>query len=190
MTGMLIGAVFGTIFVIVNAHSPLNAAIGTLLRVVAVLGLAGVIGMWVLAVRRAKIGGVEPAAIPGPSTNMFSPGYWAVVAAEVVLLFGGIAVLRALDQPEQANVAWVAFVVGIHFVALAPVWKQPGILVPGVVLTLYGVAGLIMASTSAVEWVPLVSGVLSGATLLAGSIFFARLGLVSQNMSERITPGR
>jgi hypothetical protein len=179
MTGILIGAVFGTIFVIVNAHSPLNATIGTLLRGIAVLGLGSVIGMWVLAVRRAKTGGVRPARIPG-AVNMFSPRYLLVVAAEVVLLFGGIALLRALDRPEETNVAWVAFVVGIHFVALAPVWRQRGILVPGVVLTLFGVAGLVLAATSAVEWVPFASGVLSGAVLLAGCVTFAWRGMASQ----------
>jgi hypothetical protein len=42
-------------------------------------------------------------------------------------------------------------------------------LVPGVAPTVLGIAGFVMAGTSALEWVPFVSGVLSGITLLGGS---------------------
>ncbi|XVQ88595.1 hypothetical protein ACQP2K_14610 [Microbispora siamensis] len=51
---------------------------------------------------------------------------------------------------------------------------------PGVVLTVLGVAGLVMTATSAVAWAPLVSGVLSGVTLLAGCLAAARRGLAAQ----------
>jgi hypothetical protein len=188
MTGMLIGASFGTAFVIVNAHSPLNTVIGTILRVAAVLGLLSVIAMWVLAIRQARSGGAEPAGIPGPAAaTMFNRGYWLVVVAEVVLLFGGIAVLRAWERPEETNVAWIAFVVGVHFIALAPAWRQRSIILPGVILALFGVAGLILSATSAVAWVPLVSGVLSGVTLLAGCATFAWRGLSSQTVRGQVT---
>ncbi|GAA2080396.1 hypothetical protein [Actinomadura alba] len=179
MTGMLIGATFGAVFVIVNAHRPLNGAVGAVLRALAILALVSVVGMWVLSIRRARATGAEPEAVPGV-TNMFSRAYWLIVAAEVVLLFGGIALLGAWDRPEETNVAWVAVVVGVHFIALAPVWKHRGILLPGVILSLFGVAGLVLAATSAVEWVPLVSGVLSGVTLMAGCVHFAWRGLASQ----------
>ncbi|GAA0822288.1 hypothetical protein ACFQVD_40750 [Streptosporangium amethystogenes subsp. fukuiense] len=71
---------------------------------------------------------------------MFGRGYLIVVAAEAILLFGRLRVLAAWERPEQTNVAWVAFVVGVHFVALAPVWKDWSIAVAGVVLTLLGTA--------------------------------------------------
>ena len=78
----------------------------------------------------------EPAGIPGPpAAKMFNRGYWLVVVAEVVLLFGGIAVLRAWERPEETNVAWIAFVVGVHFIALAPAWRQRSIILPGVILS-------------------------------------------------------
>ncbi|MDP9845983.1 hypothetical protein [Streptosporangium lutulentum] len=186
MTGLLIGAVFGTIFVAVNAHTPLNAAIGTLLRVVAFLCLAGVIVMWFLAVRRERTGGAQPSGVPGRSAKMFNRGYVLVVIGEVVLLFGGIAALRAWGRPEEANVAWIAFVVGVHFIALAPAWKQRSILLPGVALSLFGVAGLVLSATSALEWVPFVSGVLSGVTLLAGCTFFAWRGMPSQTVPSQV----
>ncbi|NBE92685.1 hypothetical protein FE391_03860 [Nonomuraea sp. KC401] len=69
-----------------------------------------------------------------------------------------------LDDPRKA------LVVGVHFVALAPVWKDWSIAVPGVVLTLLRAAGLALAPTAAVAWVPVVSGVLSGVVLLAAAV--------------------
>ncbi|MEU4697003.1 hypothetical protein [Nonomuraea dietziae] len=165
MTGLLVGAVFGAVFVVVNAQSPLNTVTVNLLRVAACLAAAGVLAMWLVTARKER-----PAA--GSRRNMFSRGYLIVVAAEAILLFGGIQVLAAWERPEQTNVAWVAFVVGVHFIALAPIWKDWSIAVPGVVLTLLGGVGLVLASTAAVSWVPIVSGVLSGAVLLAGAVTF------------------
>ncbi|GAA3116798.1 hypothetical protein GCM10020001_040630 [Nonomuraea salmonea] len=58
----------------------------------------------------------------------------------------------------------------MHFVALAPVWKDWTIAVPGALLALLGVAGFALAGTSALAWVPIVSGVASGVVLLAASL--------------------
>jgi hypothetical protein len=165
MTGLLVGAMFGVVFVLINAQSPLNSLTVTLLRVAACLGAAGVIAMWFVTARKERSAG-------GPQRNMFSRAYLVVVAAEVLLLFGGLRLLAAWERPEQMNVAWVAFVVGVHFVALAPIWKDWSIAVPGGVLTVLGAAGLLLASTEAVAWVPVVSGVVSGVVLLAGSLTF------------------
>ncbi|MEO3873613.1 hypothetical protein ABGB18_32785 [Nonomuraea sp. B12E4] len=172
MTGLLIGALFGAIFVIANAHDPLNPATVTIARAVAALALCGVV---VLGRRGRAAGQARPAAERG-RRNMFGRGYWVVVAAEAVLLFGGIALLRAWGQADEANVAWIAVIVGVHFIVLAPVWRQPSIAVPGVILALLGVAGLVMAQTSAVAWTPVVAGVLSGVTLLVSCIAAAWFG--------------
>ncbi|WP_220499488.1 hypothetical protein [Microbispora sp. H10949] len=163
MTGLLVGAVFGAVFVIVNAHDPLHPVAGTLLKAAACLGAAGVVAMWFVSVRRNR-----PAE--GPRRNMFGRGYAIVVAAEAILLFGGIRVLASWGRPAETNVAWVALVVGLHFIVLAPIWKEWGIAAPGTLLTVLGVAGLVLASTAAVGWVPFVSGVLSGVVLLSGSV--------------------
>ncbi|MER6948707.1 hypothetical protein ABT294_32270 [Nonomuraea sp. NPDC000554] len=172
----------------INAHAPLNAVIGTLLRIVAALALASVIAMWFQAIRRARATGVEP-ALPGQAQGaaMFGRGFAVVVVVEAVALFGGIALMRAWQVPEQANVAWIAFVVGVHFVALAPVWKSRSIALPGAVLTVLGVVGFVMAATSALDWVPFVSGVLSGVTLLAGCVTSSWNGLASQQEATLTT---
>ncbi|MGA5762363.1 hypothetical protein [Nonomuraea bangladeshensis] len=164
MTGLLIGAVFGAVFVVVNAHEPLNGVVATFLRVAACLAAVAVAAMWFSAARGQRTGE------GGSGGPMFGRGYLAVVAAEALLLFGGLRVLAAWERPVQANVAWIAVVVGVHFVALAPIWRTWDIAVPGALLTVLGVAGLVMTGTAAIAWVPFVSGVLSGVTLLAGAV--------------------
>lgn len=164
MTGLLIGAMFGAVFVFVNTHDPLSGTAVLVLRVAAGLAAAAVLALWLAAARGGREAGAAARAA------MFGRGYLAVVAAEAVALFGGLRVLAALEAPEQTGVAWVALVVGAHFVVLAPIWRSWDIAVPGVVLTLLGVAGLVLAATSAALWVPFLSGVLSGVVLLAGAV--------------------
>jgi hypothetical protein len=174
MAGLLIAAVGGTVFVFVNTQSPLNSTIVILLRVLAAITLAGLVVMWFLTARRVRTGGGNPESTPGPrGQSPFSGGYWLIVIAEGVLLFGGLALLRPLGLPGQANIAWVAFVVGVHFIALGPVWKEKSIMVLGAIITVLGIIGFVMAATSALAWVPFVSGVLSGITLLVGCSIFA-----------------
>lgn len=169
--GGLIGAAFGTVFVLVNSHTPLDATVGAVLRVLAVLAVAAFVALVLLTGKRVRAhGGADG---PPQPVNMFGARYRWVVLGEAVLLFGGIQVLRLFDAPDEANVAWIALVVGLHFLVLARVWSRPTVLVPGAGLTALGIVGLVLASGPAVAWVPFVSGVLSGITLLAGSLAVA-----------------
>lgn len=162
--GALIGAAFGAVFVLVNSGDPVPAALGWGLRALAVLALAAVLFLGLRAGGRPTLDG----------RPMFGPSYRIVVIGEVVLLVAGFFVLSLLDAPVQANVAWIATVVGLHFVALASAWKTRSILVVGVVLTVLGVVGLGLLGSPALPWVPFVSGVLSGVTLLGGSLYGVR----------------
>ncbi|MBA2892006.1 hypothetical protein [Nonomuraea soli] len=166
MNGMLVGAVFGAVFVVVNAGEPLDPAVVTILRIAAIAGAASVLAMWLLAVRQARTG----AAPPQPRRTLLTKGYWWAVIAEVILLFGGIRVLGAVGVPTEVNVAWVALVVGLHFVPIAISWKEPRLYLPTVVLSLLGVAGFVMAALGALAWVPVVSGVLPGVFMLAATV--------------------
>ncbi|MEW2360159.1 hypothetical protein [Spirillospora sp. NPDC029432] len=170
LLGLLVGSGFGTAFVLANAGAPLPGPVGVALRVLALLCLAAVV---VTGFRTDRRGG-EPRG--GARPGWFGPKFGLVVVAEFALIFGGIAVLRALDAPQEVNVAWIALIVGLHFVALAPVWKRRAIAVPGVLLAVLGAAGMAMAAAPAVEWIPFVSGVLSGAVLLGGSLYGAARG--------------
>ncbi|MFC4907696.1 hypothetical protein [Actinomadura gamaensis] len=169
VVGALIGAVFGTVFVLVNAHAPLAPAAGIALRIAAVVALGAVILLGVVVSRKTESAG---AADRRPGEGMFGPRYRWVVLAEAVALFGGFPVLRQLGAPTEANVAWIAIVVGVHFLVLARVWSESTILIPGAGLTLLGITGFALAAASSENWIPAVSGVGSGLVLLAGSLGF------------------
>ena len=159
--GSVIGASFGLIFVLVNTGS-LPAAVAVLFRILAVLAFIAVLIAVVVAGRRPTPAGVDRTAAGG-----FTLGYWLVVAAEVGAIAAGLAVLNGPLHAPQAAVAWIALVVGIHFIALAVVWKLLFFHGLGAALMLCGVAGLVLAAAgSAVSPVDLVGGVVPGAILL------------------------
>ncbi|MDT0326811.1 hypothetical protein [Nocardiopsis lambiniae] len=178
-TGFFIGGGFGTAFVLANAGPPLPSAAGLILRLLAVGALVAVIASAVILSRR---GGDDP--VPGTEAAprfRFGPFYGIVVLLEVVLLLGGIQVLRALGAPMEANVAWIALVVGLHFLPLAWYWRMGQILGVAVYLSTLGAAGLVMAAAGFAEWVPFVSGVLSGVGMLAGIL----VGMVGMLRASR-----
>ena len=72
----------------------------------------------------------------------YGRGFRWVVIGELVLLLAGLQVLRITDAPTETNVAWISFVVGLHFIAFAFVWREASIAVPGAIVLLLGVAGL------------------------------------------------
>jgi hypothetical protein len=160
--GVLVGAAFGFIFVAANSDAPMPAAAGAAIK--------GVGGVAFLAVLLAQLrpGRVGTGDVGRPDLGRT---FRVVVAAEVVVGGIGLAGLRLGGEPWQANVAWIAVVVGAHFLALAALWRDIGIFVVGAVMMMVGVAGLVMAAIgTAVAWIPSISGVVSGCTLLAGSL--------------------
>lgn len=167
--GVLVGAGFGVAFVVANAHAPLGRPAALALRVAAPLALLAFLVLAALASRAVPGGGGSAAGSRTPAGRWF----WIVVLAEVVVLFGGLQVLRAAHAPSQENVGWVALVVGLHFAALAVVWQAASLAVTGALVFLLGVAGVAMSESGAVRWVPFVSGVLSGIVLLGGSLLVA-----------------
>jgi hypothetical protein len=173
----VIGAGFGLIFVLVNTGS-FPAAVAVLFRVLAVLAFIAVLLAVVVAERRPS-----PASADRPMGGGFTLGYWLVVVAEVGAIAAGLAVLNGPLHAPQAAVAWIALVVGIHFIALAAVWKLLFFHGLGVALMLCGVAGLVLAAAgSAVGPIDLAGGVMPGAILLGFGLWGAtrsRDGLMS-----------
>lgn len=164
-SGLLVGAGFGLAFVLANAGSPLTITVGLALRLLAG-GLFAVVLASTFRATRLQAEQVDTE----PTKAWYGRRFWWIVIGEVVLLIVGLQVLRITNAPTQANVAWIALVVGLHFIGFALVWKEPSIAVPGAFVMLLGVAGLTVAATSAKEWVPLLSGVASGFVLLAGCL--------------------
>ncbi|WP_052810010.1 hypothetical protein [Streptomonospora alba] len=169
--GVLIGSAFGAVFVFANSGAPMPPDVTLAARVAAAAALAATVLLGLAASRgdaAADSRSRPPAArnAAGRWRGMFKRGFAGVVFTEGVLLIGGFRAIRVFGAPPETNVAWIAVVVGLHFVALVAVWKAPSVAVPGAVLTALGVAGFALAALSLTPWVPVVSGVLSGVTLL------------------------
>ena len=160
--GILIGAVFGLIYVVVNAGS-LDSPAGPVLQGLGVLAFVGVL----VALRRKPPAG-------GSAPGGFGRGYRLVVAAEVVAAVAGIVALNGpLDLPEGV-LPWISFVVGVHFLALARVWGEPSLAwVGGGIAVLGAVALGLAANDASPATIAAVAGVGPGALLLAGSLWGA-----------------
>ena len=158
--GSFIGGVFGLIYVEVNAGA-LAAPAATAVRIAGAVAFAGLLAL--LAVRRGSAAPATAAARGG-----FGPRYWLVVAAEVAAIAAGSALLNGPFDRPRAVVAWVSVVVGVHFAALAAVWRVSLFRWLGAAIALAGVAGLAAAGLGASSAViATVGGVLPGALLLA-----------------------
>jgi hypothetical protein len=80
----------------------------------------------------------------------------------------------AIDAPD-AVIAWISFVLGVHFVALAVVWKTVIFARLGVVLAVCGALGLVLAAAGADEAaIDLVGGIVPGALLLGFALWGSR----------------
>ena len=158
--GSMIGVVFGVVFFVANA-----GAFGT--PGALIVRVAGIVIGVALLIRIIQL---RRRVTVTPDTLGFGRGYWYVVLGEVVLLFAGVLVInRVLHHPE-ASVAWVAVVVGVHFVVLARVWREALFTVLGVVMTVLGVLGIVLAvTTDSALAVAAVAGLGSGLALFAAA---------------------
>jgi hypothetical protein len=130
------------------------------LRVAAGVALAGLIVL--LALAQDTPTPADPGAQRG-----FGLGYWLVVAGEVAAIPAGAALLNGPAGLPHAVVGWVSVVVGVHFVALAAIWRLGLFRLLGAAIALCGVAGVtaaVMGAPSAV--IDMVGGVLPGVLLL------------------------
>ena len=157
--GSLIGGIFGLIYVEANA-GPLPEPWRLVSRVVAGVAFAGLIVLLALA-----RGTYTPA---DPGAGRFERRYWLVVAGEVAAIPVGAALLNGPAGLPHAVVAWVSVVVGVHFVALAAIWRLRLFRSLGAAIALCGIAGLTAAAVGAPPAViAVVGGVLPGVLLLA-----------------------
>lgn len=176
--GHIIGASFGMVFVLVNAAG-LPSAFAVPLRIAAVAVFAVVLVAFFRTVRDVR--DVQTAGQPRPVG--FTRFYWAVVAIEVVALFGGLAVLRQVEP--AAALGWIALVVGVHFFPLARLWEDGRTQLTSIAtaMTVLGVVGLVLAFTvHDAVLVAVVSGVGSGVVLLGWPLMRA-VGTLSARRS-------
>lgn len=154
----LIGAVFGLVYVVVNAGS-LSSAVALPLRILAVIAFVGL----VVALRRRP--GKEGSGV------QFGRGYRLVVLGEVVAAVVGYVVIATAFDAKYAPLAWITTVVGVHFVLLAVVWREAFFHLLGGLLAACGVVGLILAAIGhgSDAAIPVVAAVAPGLILLTSS---------------------
>ncbi|MDQ0380789.1 putative membrane protein [Amycolatopsis thermophila] len=163
--GSLIAIVFGLVFVFVNSGG--LAAPWPL--VVRIAGAVVAAVLLVLLLRRGKPEG-------GAGTTFFDRNrFWVIVAAEVVALFAGLYVINGVLGHGEVGVAWIAVVVGVHFVAMGWAFRLGRFRTLGWTQTALGVAGFALrASGAGAAVIGLVSGVLSGVALFAAALYTLR----------------
>jgi hypothetical protein len=154
----MIGAVFGVVYIEVNA-SPLPAAIMLILRC---LGAAA----FLLVLIRLWLERPTPSMTQDEPTVGLDGRYWLIVALEAAAIVAGSSVLRAVGL-GAATVAWVSVVVGVHFLALAAVWRVSVFRPLGTAVALCGGSAIAAATVGAgAAWVAGLGGVLPGGLLL------------------------
>lgn len=169
VVGSMIGASFGLVYVFVNSGS----LPGSVRWAVRLLAAAVFIAVVLASVRLSRRGPAEPGTDVAPrsdpgSGSPFGRSYWLVVALEVVAIVVGARLLSGpLDLPE-AGVAWVSVVVGVHFFALAVIFRQSFFHWLGAAIAGCGALGIVLALLDAgSQPVEVVAGVVPGALLLA-----------------------
>lgn len=157
--GSVIAVAFGLVFIVVNSGElPTPWSLG--IRLVAVLIAVVLVVCLVRQLRHA-------ARRAAPQIPMaFGRRYWLIVAAEVVALVVGLILINGVLQVGRFGVAWVAVVVGVHFLGLATIWWPRGFTVLGAVIALLGVAGFVVGALGgSAAAIGVVAGIASGAAL-------------------------
>lgn len=155
----MIAAIFGLVYIEVNA----GALPATMAVVVRALGACG----FVLVLLKLSRERSDPMQAPEAGEDgFFSSGFWRIVALEAVGIVAGSAVMRLVGL-GSATVAWVSVVVGVHFVALAAVWRMSFFRHLGTAIGLCGAAAIILAAAGAGHgWMAGIGAVIPGVLLL------------------------
>jgi hypothetical protein len=173
LVGATVGGIFGAIWLMASANTPLGNEAAVAFRIIGIAAL--------VARRRA---GERPSQ-PAGSVSLFGRAYWQIVAGEIAALAIGFAVFAAVGAPSQVYRPWTAIVVAVHFIAFrrAGVW-QGSALWPVIPLLAVGIAGFALAYTSDAKWVSLVTGVGTGLILLGGTLRVMALELRASPVPE------
>lgn len=155
VSGSIIGAVGGTVFVLVN-RGDLSGAWPTVALAAWVVAAAAYV--WTTFVRVREV-----PALPRPWRGA-GLVYVGSVLGMLGFIAGGAAVLRSVGMPE-AQVALVVTGVGLHFLPFAWAFRAPVFRVLGWAMTCIGLAGV--AATAAAG-----GGAASTAAVLAGLAMF------------------
>lgn len=171
--GSLIGLVFGVIYLEANAGS-WPRPVGLSIR------LAGLVaGGAVLAtiMRPRHVDGAQVGANRSEPAPGFGRRYWMIVGAEAIALVIGLAMFNGPLHAARAAVAWVSFVVGVHFFPLSALFRARLFVVLGTAIAGCGLAGLALAWADATTTsIAVVSGIVPGVLLVGSGWYGGRAG--------------
>ncbi|MFE2854935.1 hypothetical protein ACFXJO_27940 [Streptomyces lavendulae] len=165
-TGLIIGGAFGLAFVAMNA-----GAVAPLTVPLRLLAIAAFIGLFFASRPLVAGTGADATARTAPTARpAFGRRYWLVVAAEAAAALAGVFLTARVFHAPHLAVACIALVVGVHFFALAAVWRQASLHVLGAAMTACGAAGLALGAAGAgTAVVSAVAGIAPGVLLLASA---------------------
>jgi hypothetical protein len=180
LTGASIGGIFGAIWLLASANTPLGPTAAVAFRIVGIAGLVALVAAGRLARRR------RADRSPRQGVDLFGRAYWQIVTGEVALLAIGFAAFAAAGAPSEVYRPWTAFVVAAHFIAFrrAGVWRGSAFW-PTVPLLAVGAAGLALAYTPTARWVVLVTGIGTGLILLGGCLYVVIRETAAKRVTER-----
>lgn len=101
-------------------------------------------------------------------TSETGPIFGLIVAVEVALSGIGAAVLHRRRQGRLVPV-WVAFIVGLHLLPLAPLFRYPFLAIVGAAVSAAALTAVPLASARSLP-VSTVTGVAVGGLLLSGAL--------------------
>lgn len=158
--GSIIGAIGGEVFVLVNAGAVPASVVWRVTAAVAFAAIA-----WFVVVRGPEID-------QAPPSHAAMRTYWFSVAALVLAIPVGAAVISNVIHKPNAALVWVVFVVGVHFVPFSRAFGLP-------VFGWLSVSLIVVAAVSAVPTLAYNSAVAAGwCGVVAGFVllFFAGVG--------------
>ncbi|MFJ9580354.1 hypothetical protein ACIRQF_28700 [Streptomyces sp. NPDC101191] len=120
--------------------------------------------------RRTAADGAAPGDGDDGGATASGQRSWYVVAAEALGLMARLVVITRVFHAPQASVGRIALVVGVHFFALAAVWRGPSLHLLGAGIAGCGAAGLALAAGGAsASLIRVTAGVLPGVLLLGSA---------------------
>jgi hypothetical protein len=174
----MIAAIAGLVFVFVNGGA-LPSGIAAAVRG---LGVVAFIAVMTLVVLRRR---GEQRSAPAPDQRAWRT-YWSMVILEVILLPIGSVTLSRLSHPEL-GVAWVALVVGVHFLPFAKAFDVPDFrLLAWTMIVLALIGGVLAVAVSAAAGA-VVAGVLSGVALFAFALRYGAGGTMPSYVTTSVS---
>lgn len=153
----------------------MGSATRAIVVVVTLLYLAGVYRLRAMAKRAASPSGGSTGTT---GTNAFrSWRYWLIVVAEVLAIVVVLRVLVTTGHKDAVSSA-IAVIVGLHLIALQPVFRARGFLGAGVAMTLVALVALALPVTS--SFGDIRQGVVGLASALC--LWWATLPLVTRGI--------